>query len=81
MSVLVTTDVFNTKISQVENEIPTPIDLMITTVLNTKNSEVENEIFDNSKYITAEEFSKLKAKNFAARLKQADLVNKTDFDS
>ena len=31
-----------------ENEIPTPINLMITFVLNTKNREVENEIFDNS---------------------------------
>ena len=31
--------------------------------------------------ITTEEFNKLTAENFAARLKQADLVNKTDFDN
>ena len=40
-------------------------------------SEVENKIPDNSKYITTQEFNKLTA----AKLKQADLVNKTDFDN
>ena len=54
---------------------------MAKTVLNTKISEVENKIHDGSKYITTQEFNKLTAENFAARLKQADLVNKTDFDS
>ena len=52
---------------------------MTTAVLNTKIGEVENKIHDNSKYITTQEFNKLTAENFAARLKQADLVNKTDF--
>ena len=56
-------------------------DLVAKTVLNTKISEVENKIHDGSKYITTQEFNKLTAENFAARLKQADLVNKTDFDS
>ena len=54
---------------------------MTTTVLNTKISEVENKIPDNSKYITTPEFNKLTAEVFAARVKQADLVNKTDFDN
>ena len=54
---------------------------MTTTVLNSKISEVENEIPDNSKYITTQEFNKLTAENFAARLTQANLVNKTDFDN
>ena len=54
---------------------------MITIVLNTKISEVENKVPDNSQYITTQEFNKLTAKNFAARLKQADLLNKTDFDN
>ena len=54
---------------------------MTTTVLNTKISEVENKIPDNSKYITTQEFNKLTAENLEARLKQADLVNKTDFDN
>ena len=70
---LVTTTVLNTKISEVENKIPNTISLVTTTVLNTKLSEVENKIPDNSKYITTQEFNKLTAQNFAARLTQADL--------
>ena len=54
---------------------------MTTTLLNTKISEVENKIPEQSKYITTQEFNKLTAENFAARWKQADLVNKTDFDN
>ena len=54
---------------------------MTTTVLNTKISKVENKIPDNSKYITTQEFTNLIAENFAARLKQASLVNKIDFDN
>ena len=54
---------------------------MITTVLITKISEVENKIPDNSKYITSHEFNTLAAENFAAGLKQAHLMNKTDFDN
>ena len=54
---------------------------MTATVLNTKVSEVENKIPNNSLYITTQEFDKLTSKNFEARLKQADLVNKTDFDN
>ena len=49
--------------------------------MNTKIREVENKILDDSKYITTQEFNKLRAENFAARLKIADLVNKTDFDN
>ena len=51
---------------------------MTTTVFNTKISEVENKIPDNSKSITTQEFNKLTAEYFAARLKQADFVNKTE---
>ena len=54
---------------------------MTTTVFNTKISEVENKIPDHAKYITTQEFNKLTAKNFAARLKQANLMSKTDFDN
>ena len=35
----------------------------------------------NSKYISSEEFSKLTVENVKARLKEDDLVNKTDFDN
>ena len=54
---------------------------MTTTVFNTKISEVENKIPDHAKYITTQEFNKLTAKNFAARLKQTNLMSKTDFDN
>ena len=71
----------NTKIGEVENKIPNTSSLVTTNVLNTRISEVENKIPDNSKYISTQEFNKLTAENFEARLKQGDLVNKTDFDN
>ena len=37
--------------------------------------------YKHDKYITTPEFNKLKAENFAARLAQANLVIKTDFDA
>ena len=73
--------VLNTKISEVENKIPDTSSLVTTTVLNTKIGEAENRIPDHAKYITTQEFNKLTAENFAARLKQADLVSKNDFDN
>ena len=78
---LVTATVLNTKISEVENKILNTSSLVTTTVLNTKISEVENKIPDNSKYISTQEFNKLTGENSAVRLKQTDLVNKTDFDN
>ena len=75
-----TTTVLNTKISKVENKIPNTSGLVTATVLNTKISEVENKIPNHDKYITTPEFNKLTAENFTARLKQANLVIKTDFD-
>ena len=54
---------------------------MTSTVLNTKIRAVENKIPDNSKCITTQEFIKLTAENFEARLKQGNLVNKSDFDN
>ena len=52
---------------------------MTTTALITKNVEVENKVPNHDKNIATLEFNKLTAEGFAARLKQADLVNKTDF--
>ena len=48
-----------------------------------KFNEIEKKITDHShdKYITTPEFNKLTAENFAARLAQANLVTKTDFDN
>ena len=76
-----TNTVFNIKISEVENKISNTSNLLSANVLNTKNSEVENTIPDNSKYITTWEFNKFTAENSLARLKQASLVNKIDFDN
>ena len=69
------------KIGDADKKIPDRNGLVTTTVLNTKISEVENKIPNNPEYITTQEFNKLTAENFAARLKQVDLVNKTDFDN
>ena len=62
-------------------KIPDTSGSVTKTVLNTKISEVENKIPDNSKYITTQEFNKLTVQNLAARFKQAELVNKNDFDN
>ena len=52
-----------------------------TTVLNIKINEVENKIPDYAKDITSPEFNELTAENLAARLKQANLDTKRDFDN
>ena len=71
----------DTTSSEVENKILNTSSLVTTFVLNTKISEVANKIFDHAKYITTPECNTLTVENFASRLKQADLVNKTDFDN
>ena len=53
----------------------------MVTFLNIEVSELENKIPNHEKYITTTEFNELAAESFAARLKQADLKNKTDFDN
>ena len=71
----------NRKISKVENKILGTSSLVTATVLNTKIGEVDSKILDHVKYITTQKFSKLTAENFVARLKQANLVKKSDFDN
>ena len=48
-----------------------------------KISDIENKIADHNhdKYITTHEFNKLTTENFNARLAQANLITKTDFDT
>ena len=48
--------------------------------MTTKIGETEKTMLDHKhdKYITTEEFNKLTADNFAARIKEAKLVTKTD---
>ena len=72
-----TATLLNTKVSEIEKKISDPSSLVTATVLNTKISEVENKILDH----TTQEFNKLTSENFKERLKQANLVNKTDFDN
>ena len=78
---LVSTTILTTKISEVENKILNTNNLLTTNVLNPKPSDVENKISDYCKRTTTQEFNKLIAEHFVARLKQADLVNKADFDN
>ena len=56
---------------------------MKKTDYDTKISDAEKKITDHNhnKYITTPEFNKLTAEHFTARLAQADLVTKTDFDT
>ena len=73
----------NTALTAVENKIPNVSNLVKKTDYNTKINEIEKKItdHDHDKYITTPEFNKLTAENFAARLAQANLVTKTDFDN
>ena len=48
--------------------------------MNTKINEVKNKNPNHDKYITTPEFNKLTTEHFTARLKQANLVTKTDLD-
>ena len=73
--------VLKTNIGEVDNKILNTSSLVTSTVLNTKISEIGNKIPDHTKYITTPEFNKLTAEKFAERLKQANLVSKTDFDN
>ena len=69
-------------LTAVENKIPIVGNSVKKTSYDTKNSELEKKPTDHNhdKYITTPEFNKLRAENFAARLAQANLITKTDFD-
>ena len=50
--------------------------------MNTKfNTKIENKIPNNSEYIPTKDVNKLTAENVAARLKQAEQVEKARFDN
>ena len=53
----------------------------VQTQIITDEHILEKKIEDHAKYITTQKFNKLIAENVTARLKQADLVSKTDFDN
>ena len=68
------------KNGNVDKIIPQTSGLVTTIVWNTKTNEVENKVLNHDKYITTSVSNKLTAENFAARLKQSNLMTKTDFD-
>ena len=67
----------------VENKIPDVSSLVKKTICDIKINELEKKLTDHNhdKYITTPEFNTLAADVFNARLAQANLVTKTDFDA
>ena len=57
--------------------------LVNKTDYNTKITEIENEINNHNqdKYIDSQEFNKLTADVFNARIAQANLITKTEFNA
>ena len=72
-----------TALTTVENKISDVSYLVKKTDYNTKFTEVENKLnnHNHDKYITTPEFNTLAADVFNARLAQANLITKTDFDA
>ena len=68
-------------LTAVENKIPSVSNLVKKTDFDTKISELEKKLADHNhdKYITTQEFNKLTAENFAARLAHANLIYKNRF--
>ena len=72
-----------TTLTTVENKIPSINGLVKKTDCNTKISDIENILnnHNHDKYIATSEFNTLAANVFNARLAQANLITKTDFDA
>ena len=71
-----------TALTTVENKIPNVSNLVKKTDYNTKVTEIENKLnnHNHDKYIDTQEFNKLTADVFNARIAQANSITKTDFD-
>ena len=67
----------------VENKIPSISGLVKKTDYNTKITDIENKLnnHNHDKYVATSEFNTLAADVFNARLAQANLITKTDFDA
>ena len=77
----ITNLVSTTALTAAECKIPDISDLVKKTDYNTKFSEIDNKYTDydhSNKFITTPEFNKLTSEKFGVRLKQANLVNKSD---
>ena len=70
-----------TALTTVENEIPSITGLVKKTDYNTKITENKITNHNHDKYIATSEFNALAANIFNARLAQANLITKTDFDA
>ena len=74
-----------TALTTVENKIPSVSSLVkkYKTDYNSKVTKIENTLnnHNHDKYINTSEFNKLAADVFNARLAQANLITKTDFDA
>ena len=70
-------------LTTVENKIPNVNNLVKKTDYNTKVTEIENKLnnHNHDKYIDTSEPNKLAVDVFNARLTEANLVTKTDFDA
>ena len=73
----------NSALDAAENRISNIINLVKKTVYNTNISEIEKKVADDNhdKYITTLESNKVTAEIFDLKLKQANLVTKTDIDT
>ena len=72
-----------TALTTVENKIPSVSTLVKKTDYNTKITDIENKLNNHNldKYIDTSEFNKLASDVFNARIAQANLITKTDFDA
>ena len=72
-----------TALTTVENKIPSISGLVKKTDYNTKITDIENKLnkHNHNKYVATSDFNTSAADVFNARLAQANLVTKTDFDA
>ena len=72
-----------TALTAIENKILSVSNLVKKTDYNTKVTEIENKVnnHNHDKYIDTSEFNKLATDGFNARLAQANLITKADFDA
>ena len=70
-------------LTAVENKASSIINVVNKTYCNTNFSELEKKITEHKhkKYVITAEFNKLTARRFAAKLAQATLLTKIDFDA
>ena len=72
-----------TALTAIENKIPSVGDLVKKKDYNTKITDIENKLnsHNHDKYIDTSKFNTLASNVFNARLAQANLITKTDFDA